>query len=191
MSNEIVRTVRFPWYASAVLILLLGFPLGFAFQALKAEYFVHRANQELLETRFDEALVLYREATKESPANARLALDHAGLARTLWIFRETPELNAEADQAFDEAKRLSPHWPIPHYQHARMYSFKGDYKHALQLLAPALRLDPNNAGYWLEAARYSEKVSKTKEAKAAYERCWALDRVRECENGIQRLGRTE
>jgi tetratricopeptide (TPR) repeat protein len=170
-----------------MLLLLLGFPLSVALRDLKAEQLERQAKSEQLQNHFDEAIAFYREAIRVSPADARLALAHAELARSLWIFRDTPELKAEADDAFNEAKRLSPHWPMPHYQHARMYSFKGQYKQALLLLSPALQLDPNNAGYWLERARYLEKLGMLKEAAAAYARCWALDTVSECDIGMNRL----
>lgn len=187
MSNKINQTVRFPWYASTVLLLLLGFPLNTAIRDLKSEQLAWQAKQAQLEYRFDEALIAYREATAVSPRDARLALAHAELARSLWIFRDTPELKAEADHAFDQAKQLSPHWTMPHYQHARMYSFKEQYDQALLLLSPALQLDPNNAGYWLEQGRYLERVGLLKEADAAYAKCWVLDSVHECNTGMNRL----
>lgn len=187
MSSDVSGTLRFPWYLAVMLLLLLGFPLSVALRDLKAEQLERQAKSAQLQNHFDEAIVFYREAISVSPADARLALAHAELARSLWIFRDTPELKAEADHAFDEAKRLSPHWPMPHYQHARMYSFKGQYQQALLLLSPALQLDPNNAGYWLERARYLEKVGTLKGAEAAYARCWALDTVRECDTGMNRL----
>ncbi|GGL96450.1 hypothetical protein GCM10010841_01050 [Deinococcus aerophilus] len=137
--------------------------------------------------RFDEALAYQRMAAGISPHDAKVQLAVAQSARSLWFFRDTQMLQEEADAAFARAAALSPHWSVPHFEHARMYAFKEQYDRALALLGPALNLDPNNAGYWLERARYLEAHNQPKQASEAYGRCWAIDAVRECESALNRL----
>lgn len=182
------RTLRFPWPVAALLLLPLVFPVRVALTDLHAGQLTRQADARQDLALFDEALALRREAARVSPRDARLQLALAENARGLWTFRETDALRREADAAFGQAAALSPHWPVPHYEHARMYAFKEQYERALTLLEPALRLDPNNAGYWLERARYLEALHRTTPAREAYERCWATDTVRECEAGLGRLG---
>lgn len=184
------RILRFPWYVSLPLLLPLGFPVGAALTDLRARQLTREADARQNLSLFDEALALRRRAALASPGDAEVQLALAESARGLWYFRETPALGREADAAFARAAALSPHWPVPHYEHARMYAFKGQHGRALGLLAAALRLDPNNAGYWLERARSLEALGRLTPARQAYGRCWAIDTVGECEAALKRLGGT-
>lgn len=181
------RTFRLPWLLAAALILPLAFPLAGAVRDIRAEHLLIQAEQADTEGRFDEALSLYREASRVNPRNAEIALAHAQAARTLWFYRDDEALRLEADEAYERASAFSPHWSMPYYRHARMYAFKRQYARALDLLAPALQLDPNNAGYWLEQARYQEGSGQVKRAQEAYARCWALDKVGLCAVALKRL----
>ncbi|WP_246580501.1 tetratricopeptide repeat protein [Deinococcus aestuarii] len=182
------RTLSLPWYVCVPLVLPLAFPIRGALTDLRAGQLAREAQARQDLALFDEAQALRRRAALLSPGDAGLHLDVAEGARGLWYFRETPALGREADAAFSRAAALSPHWPVPHYEHARMYAFKGQHERALSLLAPALDLDPNNAGYWLERARSLEALRRLEPARQAYERCWAIDTVRECEAALKRLG---
>lgn len=182
------RILRLPWYLPAALLLPLGFPVAAALTDLRAGQLARQADARQDASLFDEALALRRRAALASPGDAGVQLALAESARALWFFRETPALGREADAAFERAAALSPHWPVPHYEHARMYAFKGQHGRALALLEPALRLDPNNAGYWLERARSLEALGRTASARQAYGRCWAIDTVGECESALKRLG---
>lgn len=182
------RTFHLPWPLAAALILLLTFPLAGAVRDIRAEYLLIQAEQADTEGHFDVAFSLYREASRVNPRNAEIALAHAQAARTLWFYRDDEALRLEADGAYERASALSPHWSMPYYRHARMYAFKRHYARALDLLAPALRLDPNNAGYWLEQARSLEGSAQPRRAQEAYARCWALDKVRPCAVALKRLG---
>ncbi|WP_235610399.1 tetratricopeptide repeat protein [Deinococcus aerius] len=182
------RPFPFPWFAAVPPMLLLGFPVWTALTDLRAHQLARQADVRQDMALFDEATDLRRQAARLSPGDAQVELALAESLRGLWAFRETNALRREADAAFDRAAALSPHWPVPHYEHARMYAFKGQYARALSLLEPALRLDPNNAGYWLERARYLEALHKDTAARQAYARCWAIDTVRECETALKRLG---
>ncbi|GHF42569.1 tetratricopeptide (TPR) repeat protein [Deinococcus metalli] len=136
---------------------------------------------------FDAALALRRQATLVSPRDAALQLSYATAARSLWFFRDTPALQHAADVAYTRAAQLSPHWAAVPFEHARMYAFKERYGRAVALLDPALTLDPANAGLWLERAGYLEQLSRFAEARAAYERCWAIDVVWPCDAGLRRV----
>lgn len=182
------RTLRFPWYAALPPLALLGLLGALVVNDARAQSVARQAKALQSEFQFDAAHALRREAAQRNPRDAQLQLALGQSARTLWNFRDTPELRQEADAAFDRAARLSPHWAVPHYEHARMYAFKEQYARALSLLAPALKLDPNNAGYWLERARSLEGLNRGEEARAAYARCWAIDTVQDCEVALRRLG---
>lgn len=178
---------RFPWFACLPL-LLLAFPLRVSFSDLRAQDLLRRADAQRAQFLFDEALALERQAARVSPEDAALQLHLAETIRTLWLFRDDASLQQGADAAFARAGTLSPHWALPHYEHARMYGGKGQYARALDLLAPALKLDPNNAGYWLERARYLKALEQTAEARAAFARCAALlppQYEPECDRGAQ------
>ncbi|WP_241900078.1 tetratricopeptide repeat protein [Deinococcus sp. UR1] len=145
-----------------------------------------RTQQQALEV--DQAIDSQRAAVAINPRDARLHEALAESARTLWFFRRTDTLKAEADTAFANAKRLSPSWPKPHYEHARMYAFRQDYARGLTLLQGAIDRDPNNAAYWLERARYLELAGQTAQARGAYDRCLTLNRnVGECRDGLKAL----
>ena len=182
------RTMPFPWPLAALLLLPLAFPAGKALTDLRAAGLTREADARQDLALFDEALARRREAARLSPRDAQVQLALAQNLRGLWTFRETDALRREADAAFERAAALSPHWPVPHYEHARMYAFKEQYARALSLLDPALRLDPHNAGYWLERARYLEALRQVVPAREAYARCWATATVRECGAALKRLG---
>ncbi|WP_083939297.1 hypothetical protein [Deinococcus apachensis] len=182
------QSLPFPWFLAVPLLLPLGVPVGRALTDLRAEQLVRQADARQNLSLFDEALALRRQAARLSPDDARVQLGLAESLRGLWAFRETDVLRREADAAFERAAALSPHSPVPHYEHARMYAFKEQYARALNLLDPALRLDPNNAGYWLERARYLEALHESSPAREAYTRCRAIDQVWECEKALKRLG---
>lgn len=182
------RPFRFPWFAAVPPVLLLGFPVWTALTDLRARQLARQADVRQDMALFDEALDLRRRAARLSPGDAQVQLALAESLRGLWAFRETDALRREADAAFDRAAALSPHWPIPHYEHARMYAFKEQYARALSLLEPALRLDPNNAGYWLERARYLESLGRRDEGQQAYARCEALNPDADCRNGVLQIG---
>lgn len=182
------RTVPFPWPLALLLLLPLAFPVRMALADLRAGQLARQADGRQDLALFDEALVLRRQAARLSPDDAQVQLALAGSLRSLWTFRKTEALRQQADATFARAAALSPHWPAPHYEHARMYAFKGQYGRALSLLEPALRLDPDNAGYWLERARYLEALHRVTPAREAYARCWAIDTVGECRAALKRLG---
>lgn len=182
------RPFPFPWFTAVPPMLLLGFPVWTALTDLRAHQLARQADVRQDMALFDEATDLRRQAARLSPGDAQVELALAESLRGLWAFRETDALRREADAAFDRAAALSPHWPVPHYEHARMYAFKEQYARALSLLDPALRLDPNNAGYWLERARYLESLGRRAEAHRAYTRCQALNPNTDCRNGEQRTG---
>ncbi|BDP44141.1 hypothetical protein DAETH_41100 (plasmid) [Deinococcus aetherius] len=179
------RTLRFPWYLCVPLLLPLAFPIRGAVTDLRAWQLSRQAETRQNLALFDEALALRRQAVLARPGDARAQLALAERARGLWYFRDTETLRREADVAFGRATELSPHWPVPHYEHARMYAFKAQHARALSLLAPALDLDPNNAGYWLERARLLGALGRATEARAAYGRCLGLKWSRECERGAR------
>lgn len=184
------RTLPFPWWASLVPVALLGLITARSIQDYQAQRLVSQAIEQSKAFAFDDGLATLRRSAELESRDARTQLELGKAARTLWVFRDKPELKAEADRAFEAAKRNSPSWPIPHYEHARMYSAKGLYAEALKLLEPAIRIDPNNAGYHLEAGRYLEALNRREEARVAYAECWAIDTVVECEQAIKRLGGT-
>ncbi|WP_189100821.1 tetratricopeptide repeat protein [Deinococcus knuensis] len=181
------RTIPFPW-PLAVLAAALALPATQAVRDLRADRLLtqSRAQQQALEV--DQAIDSQRAAVTINPRDARLQEALAESARTLWFFRRTDALKAEADAAFAAAKRLSPSWPVPHYEHARMYAFREDYARGLTLLQGAIDRDPNNAAYWLERARYLDLSGQTQQARGAYERCLTLNSgVGECRDGLKAL----
>lgn len=182
------QSLRLPWPVALALLLPLALPVPTALTDLRAGQLLRRADAQQAQSQFDGALALRQQAAQVSPRDAGVQLTLAEQSRALWFLRDTPELRRAADTAFDRAAALSPHWPVPHYEHARMYAFRGQHSRALTLLEPALRLDPNNAGYWLERARSLEALGRREKARAAYARCWAIDTVGECEGALKRLG---
>lgn len=180
-------SMRFPWPFALILIILLAFPMSTATRDMLAQHLNAKAEDQQAQALFDVALDFRRQAAQVNPADASQQLAFARNAQSLWQFRGSRMLQREADVAFEKAKVLSPNWPVPHYDHARMYAFNGQYDRALLLLAPALELDPHNAGYWLERARYLEAQKRIKASLLAYERCMVLDVVPECVKGIDRL----
>lgn len=181
-------TLHLSWPIPILCLILLMGPMKVAITDLNTQFLDRQAlnNFDLIE--FDKVLALRRQAILINPYNAEAQLELAKIAKTLWFFRNTAELRREADTAFERASTLSPHWSIPHYEHARMYAFKKQYDRALSLLAPALQIDPNNAGFWLERARYLDDARRSELAKEAYKRCWEIDEVAECKASLLRLG---
>ncbi|WP_229777814.1 BTAD domain-containing putative transcriptional regulator [Deinococcus seoulensis] len=137
---------------------------------------------------FDQALLTYKQATQVAPGDLNVTLAYARAARALWHFRDVPTFQQQADAAYERARLISPSSTLPAFEHAQMYAFKEQYARALTLLEPALTLDPNNAGYWLERARYLAASGQETPAITAYRRCWAIDIVPECEAGLKTLG---
>lgn len=182
-----MRTYPFPWYLAVPLTVPLLWMASLAITELRAQQLTALAEAQQQEFQFDQAQATRRAAAALSPQDAELQLALAKGARALWTFRGTPELKREADSAFKRASQLSPHWAEPAYEHARMYSFKEQYAHALKLLEPAFKHDPNHAGYWLERARYLEALQRPADARTAYARCEKLNPVRACVDGVKRL----
>ena len=181
------RTIPFPW-PLALLAAAAVLPATQAVRDLRADRLLtqSRAQQQNLEV--DQAIASQRAAVTINPGDARLQEALAESARTLWFFRRTDALKDEADTAFAAAKRLSPHWPVPHYEHARMYAFREDYARGLTLLQGAIDRDPNNAAYWLERGLYLSLSGQTNAARTAYEHCLTLNsRVGECQTGLNTL----
>lgn len=178
---------RFPlWLAICFLLPLAAVARVTVLDAL-AQRLNIEANRLQMAAAFDAALATRWRAVALAPGDAQLQLDLANQARMLWNFRDTPDLKALADHSYQEAEALSPSWPTPHYEHARMYSFKERYIESLAVLAPALSLDPNNAGFRLEEARTLEALHRAGDALQAYRSCWAIDAVQECGEAVQRL----
>ncbi|WP_157463577.1 hypothetical protein [Deinococcus pimensis] len=182
------RTLPAPWFLLLPVVGALGLLAERTVRDARAQQIAQRATKDVRDFEFDRALGLLRDATARQPSDARLQLQRATLARTLWYYRDTAALKAEADAAFDRAATVSPHWPLPHYEHARMYVTKERWTDALRALEPALRLDPNNGGYWLERAQILEALTRRDEARRAYTRCVELIDDRTCRDGLRRLG---
>ena len=182
------RRVPFPWPAAFLAAATLFLPARQALTDLRAGDLVTRAQAEQNRLEFDASLNDVRQAAALNPRDARVQERLAEGARSLWYFRGTDALKTEADTAFAAAKRLSPSWPKPHYEHARMYAFRQEYARGLSILQGAIDRDPNNAAYWLERARYLELSGQTQQARGAYERCLTLNsRVGECRDGLTAL----
>ena len=154
-------------------------------QDAQSRWQVERAQKERASLNYDTARALLLSAVRLSGGDSDAWTQRGIVARTLWLFRGTPVFQQEAEAAFEQAAHLNPHGALAHYEHSRMYVFKGDYARAITLLQPALRLDPNNAGYWLEQARAQGRLGDTSAARASFARCAALVLNPECEQGIQ------
>ncbi len=170
-----------------LLALLLLFASGLLISAtvkgLEAQRLMQLAETQQHNLDLDLAVHSLQEAARFEPNDARLQLTLGAAYRTLWLFRDTADLKRAADQAYIRAGSLSPHWPVPAYEHARMYTFRGQDAQALTLLQGALGRDPNNAGYWLERARSLSRLDRLPEARTAFARCQVLRPNPECERG--------
>lgn len=173
-----------PLLGGVFLALLMWLWVGIGKDA-QSRWQVNRAQTQRAALNYDTARVLLLDAVRSSAGDADTWIQSGIVARTLWLFRRTPTLQQEADAAFEQAARINPHGTLAHYEHARMYVLKGDYARAITLLQPALRLDPNNAGYWLEQARTQRLLGDTVAARASFVRCAALVHHSECEQGAQ------
>jgi tetratricopeptide (TPR) repeat protein len=183
-----IRGLAWPWWLSLLPLVLLVFPARQVMTDLRVQGLLREATQANQTLEFDQALQLVRQAALLSPEDPEVQLQLASTARALWNFRETVPLQREADQAYAEAARLSPHAALPWYEHARMYSLKGQDVRALKFLDGALSRDPNNAGYWLERARLLERTGQIVPARQAYQTCLSRDEVPECRAALKRLG---
>lgn len=183
-----MTSLPFPWLLTPICLIALAFPAYGAVRDLQAGRLMSLALTQQESFQFDQALATYREAARVAPGDLNVALAHARAARALWHFRDLPAFRQEADATYTRARTLSPSSTLPYFEHAQMYAFKEDYTRALTLLEPALNLDPNNAGYWLERGRYLQASGQNAPAVAAYRRCWATDLVPECEAGLKTLG---
>lgn len=182
------RSIPFPWPVAFLAAAALIFPARQALTDLRTTDLLTRAQAEQNRLEFDASLNAVRQAAALNPRDARVQQRLAEGARSLWYFRNTDTLKIEAETAFAATKRLSPSWPKPHYEHARMYAFRQDYARGLTLLQGAIDRDPNNAAYWLERARYLELAGQTAQARGAYDRCLTLNRnVGECRDGLKAL----
>ncbi len=184
------RDVPLPWWVAALALLPLGALVTHTARDLRAQRLTAASQRAQDHFDFDAALNLARRATTVNGGDAPAWLARAQRARTLWLYRDTPALQREADGAFNTAARLSPHWATPAYEHARMYGYKLRHAQAVAWLRAALRLDPNNAGYWLELGRELEAARQPEAALNAYARCWATDEVSECRWAHDRLAGT-
>ena len=186
--SEGARRLAWPWWLSLLPLALLALPARQVVTDFRVQRLLDQAVQSNQTLEFDQALKLVRQAVRLSPKDPEVQMQLATTARALWNFRETAALQREADQAYDAAARLSPHAARPWYEHARMYSLKGQDAQALTFLNGALSRDPNNAGYWLERARLLERGGQAKQARQAYQACLARDEIAECRAALTRLG---
>ncbi len=182
---RLVRLISVPPLLGGLFLAMLVWLWVGVGQDAQSRWQVERAQKERASLNYDTARALLLSAVRLSAGDSDAWTQRGIVARTLWLFRGTPVFQQEADAAFERAARLNPHGALAHYEHARMYVFKGDYARAITLLQPALRLDPNNAGYWLEQARAQDRLGDASAARASFTRCAALALNPECEQGIQ------
>ncbi len=175
-----------------LLALLLAVPLvwmcAFTVRDRQAQSLAQLADVQAKSLDLDLAEATLTRAARMLPGDAKLQLALAKVDRSLWIFRNTPAWQAQADAAFRRAGALNPHWPLPAYEHARMYAVKLRYAEALPLLQDALDRDPNNAGFWLERARYLVALGRLPDAASAYATCQRLLPNPECARGVPVTG---
>jgi|GEM_PF-6012663 len=150
---------------------------------VQARLQVSQAQAQRATLDYDAARASLLGAVRSSPGDSDAWIQRGIVARTLWLFRQTKAFQQEADAAFERAARLNPHGTLAHFEHARMYVLTGEYARAITLLQPALNLDPNNAGYWLEQARAQDLLGDVPAARASFARCAALVSNTECEQG--------
>jgi len=182
------RSIPFPPLLGGLFLALLVWLCVGVGQDAQSRSQVDKAQSERAALDYDTARSLLLGAIRSSAGDADTWTQRGIVARTLWLFRRTPAFEREADAAFEQAARLNPHGALAHYEHARMYVLKGDYARGVALLQPALRLDPNNAGYWLEQARALDLLGDTPSARASFAHCAALVQNPECQQGAQPVG---
>lgn len=184
-SRPLSRRATLVRLLALLLLVAAGLLIAATARGLEAQRLMQQAETQQHNLDLDLAVHSLQKAAHLERNDARLQLTLATAYRTLWLFRDTPDLKRAADQAYTRAGSLSPHWPVPAYEHARMYTFRGQDAQALTLLQEALDRDPNNAGYWLERARSLSRLQRLPEARTAFARCQALRPNPECARGLR------
>lgn len=182
-------SLKFPWPFALLLVVPLSLPITQALRDLRSGHLSADARAQQAQLELDRALISLRQATQSNPGDAKIQVQLGQSLRTLWFYRRQPSLKRDAETAFASAERLNPNWATPYYEHALLYAFVEDYPRALTLLQGALQRDPNNAGYWLQRARYLTRSGQQQAAANAYRQCWAIDTVPECQQALRKLER--
>lgn len=187
MTNS-VTSLPFPWPLGVLLAALAAVPIVQAVRDVRSETLLQQAKTLQASLELDPALKALQDAVQINPRDAGAQLKLAQASRTLWFYRRTPALKAQADAAFGQAQALSPSWPSPHYEHSLMYAFVEDYPRALTILQGAIDRDPNNAAYWYQKGTYQEFSKDVKAARTSYERCLVLNgTLRDCREALSAL----
>ena len=122
------------------------------------------------------ALYLANREKYEAALSANLDAIRAGNSAPAWLW--TRQANwlahlgrrAEARQALAEALRLDPERPSAHYALGRLEASEGNVDRALESLARARDLAPEDLGFQMELARTFDQADRLEAAEREYER---------------------
>jgi tetratricopeptide (TPR) repeat protein/Tol biopolymer transport system component len=126
--------------------------------------FIAQGDELVLESKFEEAIGAYEQATQADPTNT---LAYARWARALYLDHQFEKAVAKAQAASE----LDPDSAEAFAQLARSYDWNGQYNQALEAARKAVELDPNHADaraflaeVYLELDRLDEAASEAQTA---------------------------
>lgn len=126
---------------------------------------IHQARYFMEVRQHFEALKLYAELVKEAPA---LNAEYARAAATAGEF----DL---AEQVWDKVRESEPKTSDSLVQWAMEYGNMWLFSKARELSYEAAKLEPNNLGAQINLASFLSRTNSVEEARAAVDRCLALD----------------
>jgi tetratricopeptide (TPR) repeat protein len=107
--------------------------------AVDPSQLITQGDELVLESKFEEAVGAYEQATQADPTNA---MAYARWARVLYLDYQSDKALAKAQVASE----LDPTSAETFAQLARSYDWNGQFDQALEAARKALELDPNHAG---------------------------------------------
>lgn len=156
-------------------------------QDLRAFILLEQGKVEVLNFNFEGGLAKVQQALALEPYQNEAHLYLANTYRALSLYRDPKVYVPLARASYLRAARFNHSSAFVYYEFSLLYSQLSRFKEALEPIERSVKLERNNAGYWLEKARILEGGGQKTQALKAYAESDRLQPNDESQKALKRL----